>query len=113
MGKSNIVIHSGKSKKTASENRANFYSSKHGESLMQDSADHQKDLDGVANTLMREALKENRGLNDAEIDLALDNIEVGHTFRPAVRVHSKTSSGVKRFKQGRCAKTGKAIWVPR
>ena len=113
MDKSNIVIHKGKSKKTASEDRANFYSSNRGKHLMKESGNHQKDLDGIANTLMRDAAKENRGLRDAEIDLALDNIEIGHTYRVAVRANSRTSSAVKRFKPGKCAKTGRTIWVPR
>lgn len=106
-----VLIRRGKSKKTAAEDRQNFYSSDHGKHLMQQSADHQRGVQGVANDLMREAAKENRGLTDTEIGNALDNLEVGFSHRPVVRVNSRTSCASKRYVAKRNPKTGKTEWV--
>lgn len=108
----NILIRSGKSKKTIQEDRKNFYASKQGQDLMQQSAEHQKGVQSVANDLMRDAAKENRGLNDTEIGNALDNLEVGFSHRPAVSAHSRTSHARKRFVAKRNKKTGKTEWIP-
>ena len=107
-----MLIRSGKSKKTVEEDRKNFYASTQGQDLMQQSTEHQKGVQSVANDLMREAAKENRGLNDAEIGNALDNLEVGFSHRPAVKVNSRTSHATKRFVAKRNPKTGKTQWVP-
>ena len=108
----NLVIHSKKSAKTASEDRANFYASAHGRHLMSESAKHQSDVQGVANDLMRVAAREGRGLRDNEIGNALDAIEVGFSHRPAIRVASRSSSAVKRFIARVNPETGRTEWVP-
>lgn len=107
-----MLIRRGRSKKTAKEDRKNFYTSTQGQDLMQQSADHQKGVQSVANDLMREAAKENRGLNDTEIGNALDNLEVGFSHRPAVSAHSRTSRARKRYVAKRNPKTGKTQWIP-
>ena len=108
-----MLIRSGKSKKTAEQDRKNFYASTHGKGLMQQSAEHQRGVQSVANDLMIEASKEGRGLTDTEIGNALDNLEVGFSHRPAVaRPASKTSSAVKRYVARLNKKTGRTEWVP-
>ena len=107
-----VLIRSGKSKKRVQQDRQNFYSSTQGQALMQQSDEHQKGVQSVANDLMSEAAKENRGLNDTEIGNALDNLEVGFSHRPGVRVNSRTSSASTRYVAKRDPKTGKTQWVP-
>ena len=111
MSKSNIVLHSGKSQKTLDEERKNYYTVGEGKKLLQKSDKHQKGVQGLANDAMRTAMKENRGLRDNEIDNVIDNIEFGYSYRPAVRLSSKTSSAGKRYVARRNSKTGLKEWV--
>lgn len=109
--KINLVIHSGKSNKTAEQDRRNFYASNHGKELMRQSGEHQKNVQAEANTLMQAAAKEGRGLRDNEIEEVLDNLDFKHKHRGG-SFHSRTSAGVKRYVAKVDIMTGKAEWVP-
>lgn len=106
-----MLIRSGKSQKTAAEDRKNFYHSKQGQELLKKGDAETDKAQSVADDAMDKAAKEDRGLTTREINNVIDDVyfRQGARYTPAA---SKTSSSVKRFVARTNKKTGRAEWVP-